>query len=960
MKIHNKYKFSGKSLATSSGRSLNKLGLQSAVFAASLLITTFLFLPNLSSFGNLLTGNSTVNAAVESIDTFAANCTTPQSTWTLGGTVCAKGSGLPLGGERRFIWVAPDGTVPQVATVNADPDTDSYTLPLTGHFAQTGRWIVKIVDRRGAGRVSATFDVRSPGANADLSVTKSGPSQVTAGGTVTYTVTVTNNGPDAALNVKLDDLVPNFTTFVSNAQVSGPPFSCANTTVDEITTTSCTISSLAANATASFTFVYHVDSSAGSSTIIFNEATVSSSTNELNQFDNSAAVVTTISNAATCVPNCPSDVTQNSDSGQCGATVNYPAPSGSSCGSISCSPPSGAFFPLGATTVICTGDTGDPCRFIVTINDTGAHNLVCPANITATENPAGSGLATVNYTTPTTSACSGEVITCEPPSGSLFRLGTTTVTCTSSAGPACNFTVTVNQFDGCIINCPANLTISNNPGQCSATLTYTTPTTSGPCGPVTCTPPSGTSLPIGSATITCTDSTGTTCTTAVMVLDTEEPAINCPANITRPVDAGQCSTTVTYTTPTVSDNCSGVGAVTCTPPSGSSFPSGVTEVSCTATDAAGNTGACSFSVTVTETQPPTITCPSNITLPASPDCVAVEYSLPTATDNCPDVAVICVPGPGECFDPGVTTVTCIATDRAGNTATCSFTVQIGSCTLTCPANITVSNAANQCGAAVTYAAPSGTGCGTVTCSPVSGSFFPKGTTTVNCSASGSTCSFTVTVNDTQPPTINCPANIVVGNTPGQCSAAVTYAVTASDNCPGSGTPVCSPASGSVFPLGVTTVSCSVADAAGNTSTCSFTVRVNDTQAPVINVQTQPLALWPPNHKYRTVNVTELVISASDGCDPSVNINSVVIEKVTSDEPGPANNDIVIAANCKSVNLRRERDGGGDGRVYTITFRVRDAAGNTTTATAKVTIPHSNNGNPAVDSGISYTVTSSCP
>jgi hypothetical protein len=189
---------------------------------------------------------------------------------------------------------------------------------------------------------------------------------------------------------------------------------------------------------------------------------------------------------------------------------------------------------------------------------------------------------------------------------------------------------------------------------------------------------------------------------------------------------------------------------------------------------------------------------------------------------------------------------------------------------------------------------------------------------------------------------------------------VTYAVTASDNCPGSGTPVCSPASGSVFPLGVTTVSCSVADAAGNTSTCSFTVRVNDTQAPVINVQTQPLALWPPNHKYRTVNVTELVISASDGCDPSVNINSVVIEKVTSDEPGPANNDIVIAANCKSVNLRRERDGGGDGRVYTITFRVRDAAGNTTTATAKVTIPHSNNGNPAVDSGISYTVTSSCP
>lgn len=960
MKTHNIYKLSKKILATSNRRALNRSSLWSAVFAASLLTAIFLFLPNISPFKNLLSGNGTVNAAAESINTFAANCTTPQSSWALGGTVCAKASGLPLGGERRFMWVAPDGTVPQVATVDSDPDTDSYTLPLTGAFAQTGRWIVKIVDRRGAGRVSAFFDVVGPGANADLSVTKSGPSQVSPGGTVTYTVTVTNNGPDAAQNVKLDDLVPNGTTYISNAQVSGPPFSCANTVVDGFITTTCTISSLAANATASFTYTYSVNSSAPNGTIIFNEANVSSSTNEVNQFNNSAAAVTLVGNGATCVLNCPADVTQNSDTGQCGAVVNYPAPSGSNCSGVSCSPPSGAFFPLGASTVICTGDTGDPCRFTVTINDTGSHNLVCPGNITTTESPAGSGLATVNYTAPTTSACSGEVITCEPPSGSLFAVGATTVTCTSSAGPTCSFVVTVNTFNGCVINCPASLTIGNDPGQCSATLTYTTPTTSGPCGPVTCTPPSGTILPVGSATITCTDGT-TTCTTPVSVLDTEEPMIHCPVNISKPVDAGQCSTTVTYTTPTATDNCSGVGAVTCTPPSGSTFPSGVTEVSCVATDSAGNTGACSFSVTVTETQPPVITCPSNIILPASPDCVVVEYPLPTATDNCPDVAVICTPGPGECFEPGVTVVTCVATDRSGNTATCSFTVQVGSCTLTCPGNITKTTDPNQCGAVVTYAAPSGSSCGTITCSPASGSFFPKGTTTVNCSsATGSTCSFTVTVNDTQAPTINCPANIVTGNTPGQCSAAVTYAVTASDNCPGVGTPACSPASGSVFPLGVTTVSCSVADAGGRTSSCSFTVRVNDTQAPVLTVQTQPLELWPPNHKYVTITVAQRVISASDGCDATVNINSVVIEKVTSDEPGPANNDIVIAANCKSVDLRRERDGGGDGRVYTITFRVRDAAGNTTRATSKVTIPHSNNGNPAVDSGPSYTVTSNCP
>src|SRR6185503_10747457 len=78
----------------------------------------------------------------------------------------------------------------------------------------------------------------------------------------------------------------------------------------------------------------------------------------------------------------------------------------------------------------------------------------------------------------------------------------------------------------------------------------------------------------------------------------------------------------------------------------------------------------------------------------------------------------------------------------------------GGCTsITCPANITASNDPNQCGAVVTYPAPTPTGsCATITCSPASGSFFPVGTTTVTCtSTAGPTCSLTVTVNDTQAP-----------------------------------------------------------------------------------------------------------------------------------------------------------------------------------------------------------------
>jgi subtilisin-like proprotein convertase family protein len=157
----------------------------------------------------------------------------------------------------------------------------------------------------------------------------------------------------------------------------------------------------------------------------------------------------------------------------------------------------------------------------------------------------------------------------------------------------------------------------------------------------------------------------------------------------------------------------------------------------------------------------------------------------------------------------------------------------GGCTsITCPANITKSNDPNQCGAVVTYPAPTPNGtCGTINCSPASGSFFAVGTTTVTCTSSaGPTCTFTVTVNDTQPPTITCPAN-VTAVTDQNCAAAACQTVTfpapvASDNCPGV-TVVCNPPAGSCFPIGVTTVTCTATDASGNTATCSFTISTFD-------------------------------------------------------------------------------------------------------------------------------------
>jgi hypothetical protein len=212
----------------------------------------------------------------------------------------------------------------------------------------------------------------------------------------------------------------------------------------------------------------------------------------------------------------------------------------------------------------------------------------------------------------------------------------------------------------------------------------------------------------------------------------------------------------------------------------------------------------------------------------------------------------------------------------------------------------------------------------------------------------------ITLNGSNPMTVECHTSFT---DPG---------ATANDSCAGS---FAATASGTVDvnTPGTYTITYTATDPSGNPAAPQArTVNVVDTTAPVITLNGSTPVLWSPNHTYQTFSVTDFVTSATDSCNTSLGVANVVISRVTSDEvddgsgDGSTVNDIIIAADCRSVQLRAERSGNGDGRVYIITFKVTDSSGNVGTATAKVLVPLSQDGGPVIDSGAHYTVNGSCP
>jgi uncharacterized repeat protein (TIGR01451 family) len=144
------------------------------------------------------------------------------------------------------------------------------------------------------GNNSATAETTTVNSGADLSVTKTGPAEQGAGLDISYTITVANPGPSDADSVVLSDTIPANTTFRSFTQTTGPTFVCNTPIAGGTGTVSCSIASLAVDATATFTLVVNVNSNVVEGTTISNTASVSSTTGDPNQANNSSTVTTQI------------------------------------------------------------------------------------------------------------------------------------------------------------------------------------------------------------------------------------------------------------------------------------------------------------------------------------------------------------------------------------------------------------------------------------------------------------------------------------------------------------------------------------------------------------------------------------------------------------------------------------------------------------------------------------------
>jgi hypothetical protein len=309
--------------------------------------------------------------------------------------------------------------------------------------------------------------------------------------------------------------------------------------------------------------------------------------------------------------------------------------------------------------------------------------------------------------------------------GQSFNVGITNVTYTVSDPDgnedSCSFTVTILPYDmpAFTTGCPPDVSGINDPGLCGADLVIPVPTVNDPCavGYVISNDRTGTDNASGYYevdttfvvwTITPTIGDSSTCTQMVIVTDVEDPVIvtcaldqnieGCDTTtVLNPAYSGTTavSSYAVFSDATnqgvATDNCA-IVRVTYIDVSAGTCPLVITRT-WTVYDAAGNSASCDQTITISETEPPVIECPSDLETPSVFDSTYAWFDLPSfaISDNCTDSTDIqidwvitgttndsgtgLIPSPYY-FNQGLSTVTYTFTDACGNPSVCIFTVNV--------------------------------------------------------------------------------------------------------------------------------------------------------------------------------------------------------------------------------------------------------------------------------------------
>jgi len=442
------------------------------------------------------------------------------------------------------------------------------------------------------------------------------------------------------------------------------------------------------------------------------------------------------------ITNCPTDTTL-SPNVDCEAQVFWNNPTVSdNCGTptITSTHNSGDLFPIGQTTVVLTATDGcgntATCSFVITVRDDCCNKppvITCPTDYqgcpSSSTDPAVTGSPSVTKGHPT---CDDPVVTRRdtfvtqgPCIGAavIDRIWTATDPNNPNLSATCTQRITlVDNVDPTITNCPSDTTLSPNV-DCEAQVFWNNPTVSDNCGTpsITSTHNSGDLFPIGQTTVvlTATDGCGNTATCS-FVITVRDDCCNKPPVIACPTDYQGCPSSSIDPAVTGSPSVT-KGHPTCDDPIVTRRDTFVTQGPCagaavidriwTATDPNNPnlSATCTQRITLKDDVDPTLNnCPGNITAQANEDCIAiVTWTPPTASDNCAGVVLSSTHSSGDTFQVGTTTVIYTATDGCGNTATCSFDVEVESTNIhiMCPGDTTISSPTFSFGEYVSFDLP---------------------------------------------------------------------------------------------------------------------------------------------------------------------------------------------------------------------------------------------------------------